>query len=87
MMLLVGNFEQCEGKDASNYTYIASYTMDSDCKPGSGVGSGNDYLTACSPNGQKTVNSMKLLATSEYPAGGDSKIKNVNNQIILINAC
>ena len=66
-LLKVGNFDQGEGKDASNYTYIAQYTLDESTRS-----SANEYLIAVSQNGQKTVNSLKVLAQSRYPAGGKS---------------
>ena len=68
----VANFEQCNGKDASNYTYIYGFTLDSNCNSDS-VTPGYRYLIAKNSShlGQNTVNSLNLLAISGYPNIGN----------------
>ena len=67
-ILRVANVE-CEGKESSNYTFVRVSNLDSNCDADSAV-PGIRYLIASSSSGQKTVNTLALLANSEYPNGG-----------------
>ncbi len=69
--LVYGLIEQCEGKDANNYTYIQLYDEDSMCSPESidFDGLNRDTLTVCDSK-MRVVNQMKTLAISIYPQGG-----------------
>lgn len=71
-LLEVVTIDQCEGKDASNYTLVDSYSEDSFCSWNSDESSGDPNLIACSQNGQKSVSTLKSLAESQWPAGGKS---------------
>ena len=64
-LLRVANLNQCEGKGSSNYTYIATFSLDSNC---TSTPVGNRYLIDL---GQKTVNTLVRLAVSQYPNGGN----------------
>ena len=70
-MLEIANFNQCEGKDASNYTWVNVYSKDAYCDPNNGGDpNSDDYLVACSSSGEKSVISLQELAESSFPAGG-----------------
>ena len=68
----LGLINQCEGKESSNYTFIRLYTLDQNCSLESVQSVGQDQLIACESNGQKTVNTLQILAVSQYPSGGET---------------
>jgi len=68
--LVVGNYNQhnCEGKDVANYTLLGEYVV----RP-NGLGTPADpsnQLVQCNSDGQKAVNSLKVLTGWAFPAGG-----------------
>ena len=60
-------FENCEGKDSSNYTLVATGTLSSDCMT---ITSAVDYLVSCEKKGEKEVNGLHLIMKSQDPVGG-----------------
>ena len=58
-LLSLTNLEECEGKDAANFSLVTKRD---------GASESNDLLQ-CNQNGQKAVNSLRTLAQSRYPAG------------------
>jgi len=63
----ITNYNDCEGKDAANYTLLQEQT--SVCDESFSSTSPSSQLVQCGPNGQRAVNSLVDLALSIYPAG------------------
>ena len=70
-MLEIANFNQCEGKDTSNYTWVDAYTIAGDCAGSNADQNSDEYLVSCNAKGEKTVIGLQNLAKSSYPAGGN----------------
>ena len=67
--LLLSDYS-CEGKDASNYTLLKTTSRDLTCSLQSFQDIDIDKLVRCGSNGQKEFESLQIIASSLYPAGG-----------------
>ena len=63
------SYEDCEGKDAANYTLLGEGILRDN---GERLESGKHQLITCSSNGQRGTDQLQTLAISTYPAGGKS---------------
>lgn len=69
--LEIATIDECEGKDARNYTFLQYYenpTCKKEYIPGP------DKLISCDQNGKLTVNQLQILSIRNVDIGGKFKI-------------
>ena len=71
-VLLSTCYNECEGKDANNYTLWSEFTEDlvADITK---TADWDSQLVQSGPNHQRAVNSLRILARSVLPAGGNKQ--------------
>jgi hypothetical protein len=69
-----GHYDECEGKDAANYTLWGEFTEDlvADITQ---TDLWDNQLVQCGPNGQRAVNLLRNLARSVLPAGAYTQVE------------
>ena len=72
----ITNFHECEGKESGNYTRVSAQKSDAQCSSESVVTTFG-ALIPYKPNGEKAVIKLSTLASSRYPAGGQTLIYQV----------
>jgi len=73
-VLLHVQYEECEGKDGSNYTLWGEWTTDLNGDSRS-IADEDHQLIQCDSTGGRQVNLMKQLARSDYPAGAYHQVE------------
>ena len=68
-MLWNGGYDECQGKDANNYTIWGEFTEDVTADI-TKSGDWDNQLIVRGPNHERAVVSLKILARSILPAGG-----------------